>query len=62
MYVYGLPICHECAKAIAQSGISKVVLPLPAINTHDKWRESWAVSEQIFDECGINVMLRFNDE
>ena len=26
MFVYGLPICHECAKAIIQVGIKKVLL------------------------------------
>jgi dCMP deaminase len=58
MYVFGLPICHECAKGIAQAGIREVVIPAPAINTASKWEESWKVSQQIFDETGVNVMLR----
>ena len=27
MYVHGLPVCHECAKGIIQSGIIRVVSP-----------------------------------
>ena len=26
MYVYGLPVCHECAKGIIQTGVERVVI------------------------------------
>ncbi len=57
IYVYGLPVCHECAKGVIQSGISRVVMPVPAINTRDKWKESWDISEKMFRECGVKVRL-----
>ncbi len=62
MYVFGLPICHECAKGIAQSGISEVVLPAPSINTAPKWEESWKTSVEIFEEAGVKVMLRLKTD
>lgn len=50
IYVHGLPPCLECAKAIVQSGIKRVV-------TDSKPDERWAQSNQdaldIFNEANI---------
>lgn len=52
IYVYGLPICHECAKGVIQSGIKKVYCahedPLP-----EKWADSWNISRGMFMETGV---------
>jgi len=51
-YVYGLPPCVECSKAIIQSGISVVVSqyahPLP-----ERWNNSYLLSKEIFEESNI---------
>ena len=54
MYVYGLPVCHECAKAIIQVGIKRVVIPFDHINDlPDRWRDSTKLTMRMFDEAGV---------
>ena len=50
IYVTGLPVCHECAKAIIQTGIKNVVMDTRPI---DNWKESGEISLKMFDEAGI---------
>ena len=52
LYVYGLPICSECAKGIIQVGITKVIA-LFSQNISDKWKTSSNLSIKMFDEAGI---------
>lgn len=54
IYVTGLPVCHECAKAIIQTGIRKVVMDtLPA----EAWEESGNLSLEMFKEAGIDYFF-----
>lgn len=54
MYVYGLPVCHECAKAIIQVGIKRVVIPFDCIqDLPDRWRDSTKLTMNMFDEAGV---------
>lgn len=55
LYIYGLPVCSECAKGIIQVGISKIVIPkyndiLP------RWKESWELSKELFNEAGVEIL------
>jgi len=52
IYVTGLPVCHECAKAIIQVGIKCVVYDTP-IDSDPRWLESGSLALSMFDECGI---------
>jgi len=52
MYVYGLPICHECAKGIIQVGIKKVIMNKPHDKMHAHWNESCDLAKKILDESG----------
>lgn len=52
LYVYGLPICSECAKGVIQVGIKRVVMPNQNIN--GKWLDSWLTSMSFFDEAGVD--------
>lgn len=55
LYVYGLPMCHECAKGAIQSGVSRVV---SAHNgTSDLWSTSWQYSRLMLDETGVTWSL-----
>lgn len=56
IYVTGLPVCHECAKAVIQSGISKVIFDTP-LNKKDSWYESCSDALLMFKESGIEVEL-----
>lgn len=50
IYVTGLPVCHECAKAVIQTGISMVVMDtLP----DDNWTESGQMAISLFMEADI---------
>jgi len=57
MYVYGLPVCSECAKGIVQVGIKRVIYTLGDNKEEvaDIWKESLLHTEQIFSECGIQI-------
>jgi len=52
IYVTGLPVCHECAKAIIQTGISKVVMDT---KPEDNWKESGGLAIDMFREAGIKI-------
>lgn len=52
LYIYGLPICSECAKGIIQIGVRRVVwwTKNPISET---WAQSWNNSVELFEEAGI---------
>ncbi|SMN14425.1 dCMP deaminase [uncultured Candidatus Thioglobus sp.] len=56
LYVYGLPICSECAKGIIQVGIKKVVIKKS--KELDNWNDSVKLSQTIFDEAGIELIIK----
>lgn len=63
MYVYGLPVCCECAKALIQSGISRVVWSSTRQGKiPSKWRESYIHTTELFDECGITIIEYDNEK
>jgi dCMP deaminase len=51
LYVYGLPVCSDCAKGIIQSGIEKVVMVDQEIP--DDWKESASLTLDMFTEAGV---------
>lgn len=51
LYVYGLPVCHECAKGVIQAGIKRVV-----VNTMDapqQWMASTMKAAEFFKEAKV---------
>jgi dCMP deaminase len=63
IYVYGLPVCPECAKLIIQSGIKRVVVsPDPYTHT-TPWTEKWdLLSKPMFEEVGDISISYANSE
>ena len=51
LYVYGLPVCSECAKGIIQVGIKSVYME--EINIPDRWEKASAFSRKLFNEAGV---------
>jgi len=52
IYVYGLPICNECAKGIIQVGASRVVTN--TFNSEgNRWYHSCHKGEDILQEAGV---------
>lgn len=60
LYVYGLPVCSECAKGVAQVGISKVVMVHPK-TIRPLWEEKFSITQTIFEESGVEFK-RYNEE
>ena len=51
LYVWGLPVCSDCAKGIIQTGIRRVVIPEQDIPEH--WVESWNLTKTMFEEANV---------
>ena len=54
LYVYGLPICSECAKGVIQSGVRHVVYT--ACHADNYWYEHFLRSKAMFDESGVTYL------
>lgn len=55
MYVYGLPCCSDCAKAIIQVGVKRVVMNGDLDNP--RWKDSLELAMSMFKESGVEVEL-----
>lgn len=54
LYVYGLPVCSECAKGIIQVGISNVIIETgPIENIPEIWIQSWDMTRDMLDEAEV---------
>lgn len=53
LYVYGLPVCLNCANAIIQVGIKRVVIT--SIRNDPSWESSFEKTKLKFTEAGISV-------
>ena len=51
IFVVGLPICSECAKAIIQVGIEHVITPAQVIP--EKWQKSCDFAAELLMEAGV---------
>ncbi len=56
LYVYGLPICLECAKGIIQVGIKRVVVEKS--KEIDEWNDSFKLSKTLFDESSVELIIK----
>ena len=56
LYIYGLPICSECAKGIVQVGIKKVVIEKS--KELDNWNDSLKLSQAMFIEAGVELVIK----
>ena len=60
IYVYGLPICNECAKGIIQVGIKKVVAMRPAKYNSD-WDKSNKNAAALFKEADVTYLIKVEE-
>ena len=56
LYVYGLPVCNECAKGIIQVGIKKVVAVRPKDYNTD-WDDSIKDAKALFKEAEVMYLI-----
>lgn len=52
LYVWGLPVCSECAKGVIQVGIKRIVMP--KADYPDRWIESFRKSRELFTEARLD--------
>lgn len=57
LYVWGLPICSECAKGIIQVGIKEVHVPQEAFGVNPMWDEAFEFSKSMFEESGVKIHI-----
>ena len=57
LYVYGLPVCSDCAKGIIQVGITRVVTPKLDDSVPQLWIDSTELTKSMFREA--NVVYNF---
>lgn len=55
LYVYGLPVCSECAKGIIQVGIKEVYVANECLDLRPHWFQSFQQTMDMFQEAGIKV-------
>ena len=53
LYVWGLPVCSECAKGVIQVGIKHVVMPHEGDVIPFKWAQSFMATADMFEEAGV---------
>lgn len=56
IYVYGLPVCSECAKIIIQTGIRRVFITKTSL-ANKKWLASWQLTKKLFAEAKIDIYI-----
>lgn len=52
MYVWGLPMCSDCAKGVIQVGVKAVYWDTDQ-EVPDQWSQSMLITQEMFDEVGI---------
>ena len=52
LFVYGLPVCSECAKGIIQVGIQAVTIYSEGV-VPEMWTESFKLTNSMFEEAGV---------
>lgn len=57
LYVAPLPPCTQCAAAIIQRGIRRVVIAMPG-ELPATWAQKWTISATMFREAGVEVSIQ----
>jgi dCMP deaminase len=52
IYVHGLPVCSDCAKAIISVGIRRVYVKF-MVEDISRWAESWDWTKKMFEEANV---------
>lgn len=49
--------CMDCARAVVQSGIKRVVTFVVPEDIQEKWKEQFERTDQLFKECGVECVF-----
>lgn len=61
LYIWGLPLCSECAKGVIQVGVKRVFMCYPE-NISDKWRDSFQTTRDMLEESSIRSAAFMTNE
>ena len=54
LYVYGLPVCDNCAKGVVHVGIKRVFMCYPiAVEERQQWVDAYKTSREMFVEANV---------
>ena len=53
--------CSECTRALIQSGI-KTIISTYDLSKQERWGYEWEISNNMFKEAGINVIILSDEE
>ena len=55
LFIYGLPLCHECAKGVIQAGIKEVIMGFEATSERvEVWKESFKTTSLMLFSCNVD--------
>lgn len=55
------PPCTQCASAVIQAGIEKIVCPNPE-EAPERWRNNFITANKLFREAGVSVVYYSNSD
>lgn len=55
LYTWPFMSCNRCAAHVIQSGIKRCVAPLATEEALTRWKDSFLLSEALFEEAGVTV-------
>lgn len=61
LYIWGLPLCSECAKGVIQVGIRQVFMCYPK-DINEKWTVSHETTREMLDEAEVRSVSFMLDE
>lgn len=57
LYVHPMPPCSQCAAAIIQSGIRRIVATAPTEAQQERWGSDWDLASAMYYESGTWLIL-----
>lgn len=55
IYVWPMPPCAQCAAAIIQAGIRRVVAPRATCEQYERWGKDWELAEMMYKHSGVQL-------
>jgi dCMP deaminase len=56
LYVHPMPPCAQCASAIIQAGLARIVTPRPSADQLLRWWEDWALAQEMYRQAGVDLV------
>jgi dCMP deaminase len=56
-YVWPMPPCSQCAAALIQAGVTRIVAPMPRDEHQARWGDGFHLAEQMYQDAGVQLTL-----